>query len=911
MYKTKKLHYSSFLLAFIALFFCGKDALAMIPVETRVDKISAIKTAAISDNTYDKGFNWLIDVTIPDNETFVSMKFDDLKFGLSKIHVAKNLRYYSRQSKNATSSAEAMFIAEAGAYGENLEIEPAIDLDNTKPGIQVKIEVEIAVPKESLAGSYSFAYSLKSEDKTPPKIIIGDYVKTPTNKDITVTATVNEGRLNEVAHVFKENGTFTFEAVDEKGNVGSTTVVINNIDKNPPSLTLKGDNPITVERYSIFKEPGYNTSDSENRIKNYRSDRRLLNMKSIGEYLIYYYAEDMAGNTSTTTRLVRVVDTTPPEIVISQFNKELTNQNIEVAASVIDGTLDVDRHIFTQNGSFTFTAIDDVGNSTSTTVTINNIDKEKPKIILDGDNPMVFEVDEFEVPVTSAKVVDNNPVPENSVLIDFGNLDWSTVGDYKIKYNAKDIAGNQAGEVVRDVHVVDTRPPIIRINDFNKETPTNKDILVSATVFYGKLNTTSHTFTQNGSFDFIATDEVGNVSSTTVTVTNIDKTAPVLTLLGGGIVGHERGTRFDDPFVKISDNNPIDLNAVIVDLSNFDKDRVGDYNILYYAKDAAGNEADMLARFVSVRDHTPPKITILDYNKNPTRDSILVRAVLDEGRFTSHTQMTFNKNGRYTFSAIDDSGNTSSSTVFVTNIDNTPPVINYSSSTNVLERLSRFEDLSLSCIDPIDSYGFSAGVDVCRAKFDDISNEVITDPNYPYYYDIIATDKLGNTSYAKRKFVIVDKTAPVITTKANIDTPTRQNVVITATVNEGSVTPENCTLVSNNESCTFKAVDDYGNRSEKIVTINNIDNEVPVISLKGNSVYEMFEGDSYVELGATVSDNLTKNIIPIIDPNSFDSSKIGKYNIIYNATDEAGNRAVPVSREVIIKEKIVLQYENK
>ena len=44
------------------------------------------------------------------------------------------------------------------------------------------------------------------------------------------------------------------------------------------------------------------------------------------------------------------------------------------------------------------------------------------------------------------------------------------------------------------------------------------------------MNATTHTFTENGSFDFVATDDAGNVTTQTVVITNIDKVAPVVSI---------------------------------------------------------------------------------------------------------------------------------------------------------------------------------------------------------------------------------------------------------------------------------------------------------------------------------------------------------------------------------------------
>jgi len=69
----------------------------------------------------------------------------------------------------------------------------------------------------------------------------------------------------------------------------------------------------------------------------------------------------------------------------------------------------------------------------------------------------------------------------------------------------------------------------ITINSY-VNTPTNQNVTVTAAANEGTLNETSHTFTENGSFDFVATDDVGNVITITVTINNIDKVAPMITL---------------------------------------------------------------------------------------------------------------------------------------------------------------------------------------------------------------------------------------------------------------------------------------------------------------------------------------------------------------------------------------------
>lgn len=68
-------------------------------------------------------------------------------------------------------------------------------------------------------------------DKTDPIITIAPYNTDPTNLDITVTASVNEGTLNDDSHTFTVNGSFTFIATDLAGNSASKTITITNIHK--------------------------------------------------------------------------------------------------------------------------------------------------------------------------------------------------------------------------------------------------------------------------------------------------------------------------------------------------------------------------------------------------------------------------------------------------------------------------------------------------------------------------------------------------------------------------------------------------------------------------------------------------------------------------------------------------------
>ncbi len=68
---------------------------------------------------------------------------------------------------------------------------------------------------------------------------------------------------------------------------------------------------------------------------------------------------------------------------------------------------------------------------------------------------------------------------------------------------------------------IDRTPPVITIADYDDTQPSRGPLTVEASVNEGTLNETSHTFTENGTFDFIATDAAGNQSVQSVVITHL------------------------------------------------------------------------------------------------------------------------------------------------------------------------------------------------------------------------------------------------------------------------------------------------------------------------------------------------------------------------------------------------------
>ena len=89
-------------------------------------------------------------------------------------------------------------------------------------------------------------------------------------------------------------------------------------------------------------------------------------------------------------------------------------------------------------------------------------------------------------------------------------------GDGEYTLAATDLTGR-----TRTIHfTIDCTPPIITISEYDT-TPARGPLTVYASAEGGTLNAENHTFAENGSFTFTATDEAGNKAEKTVTISHL------------------------------------------------------------------------------------------------------------------------------------------------------------------------------------------------------------------------------------------------------------------------------------------------------------------------------------------------------------------------------------------------------
>jgi PKD repeat protein len=108
-----------------------------------------------------------------------------------------------------------------------------------------------------------------------------------------------------------------YNATDSSGNAASTyfaTVEVK--DLIPPTVTLEGENPMTVDVFTQFNDPGVTAKD--NYFVNVTTVRTgLPTMTTLGPTTIIYTCTDGDKNSTVVTRVVNVVDRIAPEITLS------------------------------------------------------------------------------------------------------------------------------------------------------------------------------------------------------------------------------------------------------------------------------------------------------------------------------------------------------------------------------------------------------------------------------------------------------------------------------------------------------------------------------------------------------------------------------------------------------------------
>ena len=439
-------------------------------------------------------------------------------------------------------------------------IQYSIDKQNWTTGSKITFteNKQVYIKVTDNAGNiYEETVTVNNIDKEAPKLTVSGNATKFTNQDVTLSASASDGKIEYFDNgrwiegntlTVSENGTYSFRATDEVGNVTTQEIVVDKIDKAPPVLAVSG-NPDKMTNQDVILSAS--ASDLQNSTIYYKKStdtdfRKYTGNITVKENCTYiFYAEDDFFNKSAETAvIVDKIDKIAPETPLVSANiTAMTNQNVTVSAEFADDVV-IKEYSFDNSNWQKYTAgaviknntmvyfrgFDEAGNVSSASYEVTNIDKAAPELTVSG-NATKFTNQDV---ILSASASDGKiEYFDNGRWIEGNTLTVSENGTFS--FRATDEVGNVAiQEVIVDK--IDKIAPTLEISG-NPQEWTNQDVVLKATASDGKIEylvngkwSTGNTLTvtENGEYQFRVTDEAGNTVSRNIIVDKIDRFIPIV-----------------------------------------------------------------------------------------------------------------------------------------------------------------------------------------------------------------------------------------------------------------------------------------------------------------------------------------------------------------------------------------------
>ena len=363
-------------------------------------------------------------------------------------------------------------------------------------------------------------------------------------------------------YVVPANGSYTFVLEDNVGNTRNYTVTINNIDKTAPTGSLS-HNPTQWVNTDV--KIHWSVADANSGVKQIKLPDGTIKTTATGDYTVSqngtytFVVYDVAGNTLTLQETVTNIDKTPPTGSLSHNPTDWVIDYVKIHWTASDSQSGFNRVVLpdgtsttdasgdftvTDNGTYTFTLYDNVGNSKILTENINNIDKIMPEGVLSlqenrlTDEKIKISWKAFDLQSGFSKIL----LPDSTFSTNAtGEFTVSQMGDYS--FVIYDRVGNTR-ELSINVSNVDMINPILEVTQ-DTDKWTNGEITLNwkADDYQSGLQNVilpssesvtdkqgSYRVTENGNYIFLAYDKIGNGILVEHQVANIDKINPNLDL---------------------------------------------------------------------------------------------------------------------------------------------------------------------------------------------------------------------------------------------------------------------------------------------------------------------------------------------------------------------------------------------
>ena len=797
------------------------------------------------------------------------------------------------------------------------------------------------------------AITISVIDKTPPavKAISNKTQKVNTEiEPIKIEATDNSGQAvtnkveglpagmtfdeatNTISGTPSEVGSYdiTVTTTDENGNSETTTFTIDVEDTTKPTVESVADqtqevnteiNPIKIEATDNSGQAvtnkveglpaGITFDEATNTISGTPSE--------VGSYTVTVTTTDENGNATETTFTIDVEDTTKPTVEditdqtqeinteINPIKIETTDNSGQTVTNKVEGLPDgvtFDEATNTISGTpsevgsytVTVTTMDESGNATETTFTIDVEDTTKPTVESVADQTQ--EVNTEITPITIESEDNSDQAVTNKVdgLPDGVTFDEATntisgtpseVGSYTVTVTTTDESGN-ATETTFTIDVEDTTKPTVKsvsdqtqevnteitpikieATDNSGQTVTNKvDGLPDGITFDEATNTISGTPSEVGSYDITVTttDESGNATETTFTINVEDTTKPTVEDIADQT--QEVNTEIEPIKIEATDNGGQAVTNKVDGLPDgvtFDEatntisgtpSEVGSYDIIVTTTDENGN-SETTTFTIDVEDTTKP--TVEDIADQTQEINTEIEPIKIEARDNSGQAVT-NK------------------------VDGLPDGVTFDEATNTISGTPS----------EVGSY------DITVTTTDESGNATETtftidveDTTKPTVEDITDQTQEVNTEITPIKIEARDNSGQTVTNKVD---GLPDGVTFDEATNTISGTPSEV----GSYTVTVTTTDESSNATETTFTIDVEDTTKPTVEDIADQTQEVNTEITPIKIEATDNSGqaVTNKVDGLPDGVTFDEatntisgtpSEVGSYDITVTTTDENGN----------------------
>ena len=701
----------------------------------------------------------------------------------------------------------------------------------------------------------------------------------------------------------------TWTATDVVGNTSTTEQKVIVVDNTLPILQAPGD--------IVIEATGIDNNEIDLGEANVADNGEIISISNdapqffaLGDTIITWVVSDSSENAASDTQLVSVVDTTAPEILpVDDLTYEATSMDQNTVHLDNPPVSDIQEVTITNNAPeffplgetiVTWTAIDVVGNASTTEQKVIVVDTTIPNLTIPEDQ--IVEATSIEETLVAIGEAEAHDITGISSITNNAPEVFS-LGSTVITWTSIDNNGNTTISE-QTITVVDTTPPSIFVPaDIVAEVvdPVLNFIELGDATTYDHVDIESVTNDRPDSFSFgsttitwTAVDTSGNISKGIQIVTIIDTTMPEVVAPSDVIV---EAAGILNTVVEIGEATIYDIIQVDTITSDSpDTFPLGVTVITWTATDSSGNSATA-TQTVTVVDTTAPSITAPDSIEveatsvdntieigNPVYDDLVeVISVTSDSPDTFPLGVTV-----ITWTATDSSGNSATATQTVTVVDTTAPSITAPDSITI-EASGAEGNLA--------DVGLGSGSDTVEV----ISVTSDSPDTFPLGVTVItwtATDSSGNSATATQTVTVVDTTAPSITApdSITIEASGAEGNLADVGLGSGSDTVEVISVTSDSPDTfplgvtviTWTATDSSGNSATATQTVTVVDTTAPELIVPEDVIVDSFSLENLIEIGDADALDLV-DMLPTITNDAPETFPLGDTIVTWNVSDNFGN----------------------